>query len=116
MSRVIRMRAWSPENQKMYEVNVFNCNWNKGQIVIKKSDTLMQFTGLLDKNGVEVFEGDIIKDDNTTFEVEWYLAKWHFKRITGAYQYPNESARAVFMEVVGNIHQHPHLLEGGKNG
>jgi len=113
MSRVIKFRAW--DGVRMTNTGImFN---NTLSIVVSANNMpLMQSTGLLDRKGVEIYEGDIISDENTTFEVEWYLAKWHFKRISGAYQYPSESARAAFMKVVGNIHQHPHLLEGGKNG
>jgi len=75
-----------------------------------ESGILMQFTGLADKNGKEIYEGDIVKDDNSTFKVEWEFAKWHFQRINGAYQYPSEYSTASRMEIIGNIYENPELL------
>lgn len=81
-------------------------------------ETVGQFTGLLDVNGKEIYEGDILrmsyrKDDLgiVKFENEaaaftirekgklrwWYLINRHY-------------------ELVGNIHDNPELLKGGSNG
>ena len=74
------------------------------------SETLVQFTGLLDKNGVEIFDGDILEElKGYHFEVLWDEKNAGFKLnwITKAYQYP-EWNRGVLMNVIRNIHEVPH--------
>ena len=76
-------------------------------------ETVGQFTGLTDKNGKKIFEGDIMSEQGYLFVVV-YDTKWaRFKlqHIGRAIQYP-EWNRGIQMEIVGNIHDNPELLEG----
>jgi uncharacterized phage protein (TIGR01671 family) len=80
---------------------------------------LMQFTGLLDKNGKEIYEGDIVKlgtieteeEDRTTFTERILFDKGQFR--TTHYGFPVHSWACndkCFIEVIGNIYENPELL------
>jgi len=74
----------------------------------------MQYTGLKDKNGKEIYEGDIVKKFNSadhprkpnkecgTFKVEWNYAQASFGMTGG---------RSHIYEIIGNIYENPELLD-----
>ena len=84
-------------------------------------ETVGQFTGLTDKNGKKIFEGDIIKhynrDDNpTSFDVGrvfWDSTKCRWLRTSQKCDYNPEmwSSSAKGYVIIGNIHDNPELLE-----
>lgn len=73
-------------------------------------ETVGQFTGLTDKNGKKIFEGDIVKrpDSIRSFQVMWNMdfpAFWLFRQ--SCYM----SLLTDCVEVIGNIHDNPELVE-----
>lgn len=79
-----------------------------------RPETVGQFTGLTDKNGVKIFEGDIIKGKGkNVFAVEYSqnIAGFITKGF-GVLCCPCMNAGTMeFYEVIGNIHENPELLE-----
>lgn len=79
-------------------------------------DTVGQFTGMKDKNGKEIYEGDIyISDKGGINEVSWVIGDGcNFSGFDFA---PFHHIEGVIsdIEVLGNIHDNPELLKGGVN-
>lgn len=72
---------------------------------------LMQSTGLKDKNGVDIYEGDIVKTNFKTGEVIRYC-EWNFTAVGfmfGGWQYTSEDM--LLTQVIGNIYENPELLK-----
>lgn len=123
-------RAWLKEEKEMIDVD--EIHWSDGQldfigdgITFKcKSDdlVLMQSTGLKDKNGKEIFEGDVVQYQNTKIPsadskgVIRYFDNWAMFGIDIEHNEPralffNGLADHISLEVVGNIYENPELLE-----
>jgi len=120
----VRFRAWDKKNKKM--VNVRQINWNdRGEIEYINGDeasnfVLMQYTGLKDKNGREIYEGDIVKWQSVYVGV--YVTEVgvvDFQHGCFGIKYKSHNGTNVFwsftgkedLEVIGNIYESPELIE-----
>ena len=89
-------------------------------------NTRDQFTGYLDKNGKEIYCGDIVQRNNDnpisfndgskkyqTWFVNFEFAGWHFDNtpVSPCISYPSFYSNAQYMEVIGNIYENPELME-----
>jgi uncharacterized phage protein (TIGR01671 family) len=118
--REIKFRAWDVVDRKMEEVTSINfVPTNCGLITTLANGgykRLMQYTGLKDRNGQEVYEGDIVSWVNM-YGVKFIgVIKWNFDRIVTEWiGYAAYDSSLVDycdeMEVMGNIYTNPELLK-----
>lgn len=85
---------------------------------------LMQSTGLLDVNGKEIFEGDVVSfedasDNENVFvnqgAVEIHQLGWHFSNRVSVDMEDLLNGHALDCEVIGNIYENPELIEEVEN-
>ena len=103
--------------EMVYDVVLANSLWNTADIrvndILSKTHNLMQFTGLLDKLGKEIYESDIILWRNSDGE----LVKDRVVFCKGAFRMRNMSFTLYdymdsnVFEVIGNVYENPELLE-----
>lgn len=143
--REIKFRAWDKKNNAM--VVVWGINWLdftnqkvesvfavnpviKGEYLLKHEDAeIMQFTGLRDKHGVEIYEHDYVRFTYSCHDkamnrlnierlmlVKWMGAGFHLIDNIGCinldhvYKFKNRGFGDALFEVIGNRFQHPELL------
>lgn len=120
-NREISFRVWNPNKTKQMDYCGFPCRLFDG-------DILMQFTGLKDKNGKKIFEGDIIlsyprnepgdsghMNGKRKFNVchsgyTWYLHDGK-SDITKGLGIPAWNFNGAINEIIGNIFENPELLK-----
>ncbi|WP_261104854.1 YopX family protein [Streptococcus mitis] len=128
-----KFRAWDKHSQKMFandELLIWNnnvyandskkltCNNLKGWSI--DDEYLMQSTGLRDKNGKEIFEGDILD-----YKGRKALVRWHGSYASFIYRFVDELQNRktewkplylAYMkcEIIGNIYENPEFLEDKK--
>lgn len=90
----------------------FNSNWDK--CVNIDDETMGQFTGLLDKNGKEIYEGDIVIFDNHLQGISQVVYDYAgFDVDSKNYRTALRPMMNNHIRVIGNIHDNPELLKGG---
>ena len=127
MNREIKFRVWDVGNKEMLEVQEldFESTFYGGRIAIRPDqyndyfDTedmiLMQYTGLKDKNGKEIYEGDIVKIKDRDEDIGKVIYEHNGFSIDVTNMNKNYGRVSFvnnFMEVIGNIYDNPELLGG----
>lgn len=123
-----KFRAWLKNDKEIIDVD--EIHWFDGELdiigdyitFVRKADEieLMQSTGLKDKNGKEIFEGDIVD-----YKGRKAVIKWHGSYASFIYRFVDELNKRsaewyqlylayLKCEVIGNIYENPELLEDCK--
>ena len=136
MNREIKFRIWNGHAKAMYPSEHFAIRLSDGKLLQamehnERTDepttfesafkdeliVLMQFTGLKDKNGKEVWEGDIVKldaENGKIWEVYWANSEWYLCNKEKLYDngdyYHGDDIFWEGVEVIGNIYENPELL------
>ena len=82
-------------------------------------ETVGQYTGLTDKNGKRIFEGDIVslvKHDGLIYKVVYVPCRYELVNSKGVNCFVLDIYKSENIEVIGNIHDNPELLGGETNG
>ena len=125
MNRQIKFRVWDKRENKgmstqnmLYDAQLHHL-WQ--DFVDYPGYELMQYTGLTDKNGKEIYEGDIVQyNQNSSYDNMDFIAKWSDDKLGFIFQ-SNSGEQLVnqtphlnrfkHLEVVGNIFENPELLK-----
>lgn len=114
-NRIIKFRAWDTTEKKWYRFDSGFLEYQElltGKTIaysdLVKEIVLMQFTGLTDKNGKEIYEGDVLETDGgEKLEVKW-------NSMFACFRFGNQATHdydiAIRMKIIGNIYENPELL------
>ena len=90
----------------------FNLGWLQKFEVIP--ETVGQYTGLTGKNGKKIFEGDIVEYKEVSGEIVYHDQEAMFAVCFDTWLTDFDHLYGKDVEIVGNIHDNPELLEGGE--
>jgi uncharacterized phage protein (TIGR01671 family) len=130
--RKIKFRKWDYENKEMIDGDSLAFEEYAPICDLLTQDGIMQYTGLEDKNGTEIYEGDILKHKwhcgyndwrEAISEVKWHEVKWHNgafvvddkKRVDWLLSLHACADSWACFEVIGNIYENPELWKVSKN-
>ena len=120
----IKFRAWDKIQNVMFNFDIYNVPPYVGQTYLvgekfERIYEIMQYTGLKDKNGAEIYEGDIVENASkdlkfqVVYEAPSFNRKW-IDDISERYREHLTEPLAwntyIICEVIGNIYENPELL------
>lgn len=145
MSREIKFRVWDKKNKRMLEVSSLttfpenyikenklkdncqvSCYFRKKQLLIPTEAILMHFTGLLDKNSKEIYEGDILR--SKTLDGKEHFSPVIFSKGSfcmtvviphsknkinsklGHHSY-EDTGKLIAHKIVGTVYENPELIK-----
>ncbi len=122
MTREIKFRAWDKNCNKMMYFDLFNGagDWlNKKSYPKTAPESIMQFTGLLDKNGKEIYFGDIIEYADMNDDTDGYSIVEVIETMNYGVGILDDHCVFDLWEdsdvhqftVIGNIYENPELLK-----
>jgi hypothetical protein len=112
--RELKFRAWDSRNNIMKTPTSINSivqgQWSfppttRYDLALELYAEVMQYTGLKDANDKEIYEGDILQDDDGYID----LVKYHEEGYYHAGDWDGSDFR--YCKVIGNIYENPELLE-----
>ena len=105
--REIKFRAWDKKHKIM-----------RSGVVMGENAELMQYTGLKDKNGKEIYEGDIVgRRKEHCWEVKYIECGFELCFLGTDNPIANQSVlryNSNMLEIFGNVYQNPELLKEAK--
>ena len=115
MTREIKFRAWDKRFKLMTFISIINFGAKEVSDGLENIDfkdlEFLQFTGLLDKNGKEIYEGDIVTTfDNWKYKICYELDGYWVRNDNYDFR-QRLSYETKGLEVIGNIYENPMLLE-----
>jgi len=118
--REIKFRIWDSGEKSMCRNATIKQYMEAPEIVVPDGEkfNVMQYTGIKDKNGVEIYEGDVCKYKNsspscpdTIFAISWDNKQARFCETYSTYIGDGSFLCSDKMEIIGNIYQNPELLK-----
>jgi hypothetical protein len=104
--REIKFRGW--DGERMLSPQDLSQSGDFWRWLGKQDVELMQYTGLKDREGREIYESDIVKEGDLIGVIGWHddYARFRYTHETGS-----AGLYCFYGEVIGNIYENPELLE-----
>lgn len=103
-NREIKFRAWDGDKM-IYDIPLYGSHLGINDFIFGSALTIMQFTGLKDKNGKEIFEGDILESPMSDLVAE--NEKFIVEYVNGFYSRFRQYDESI---IIGNIYENINLI------